>query len=1021
LGQIDAKSLLCIILSLLAVTMILCPTYSFSTGRPGYYGETGKNNSNNQLYIQREIVGKDLVGGTSKSNDINKTIPTSIENQTVPNLIANSGFSIVDNKSGLPLYWNDPFNICGKTYTCKINGTDGWDDYLSFQVSTTNNTNNTWSFIRGREVDVKPGEYFHIVSHLKLNNWTTQSHIAFEGFNETSKQWYQIIQCPVGLNGTRENWEWREFRCFITIPDNTTELRPVLNAGWSSQPNKEATTWFDSVSMIKNASFVTDPNLKIEALYQGLEHPNFVSNSDFSRVNNKSGLPLYWDDPFKICRRAYTCKINGTDGWDDKLSFQISTTNNTNNTWSSIKGREIDVKPGEQLQLVSHLKLNKWATQSHVAFEGFNETSKQWYQIIQCPVGLNGTRENWEWREFRCFITIPDNTTKIRPVLNAGWSSQPNKAGTTWFDSVSMIKNASFVTEPNLKIEALYQGLEYPNFVSNSDFSRVNNKSGLPLYWNDSLNICGMTYTCKINVTDGWDDYLSFQISTTNNTNNTWSFIRGREIDVKSGQTYQFVIHIKLNKWATQSHIAFEGFNETSKQWYQFIQCPSGLNGPWEWREFRCFITIPDNTTELRPVLNAGWSSQPNKAGTTWFDSVSMIKNASFVTDPNLKIEALYQGLEHPIGMAFLGQDDILVLEKDKGTVRRIVNGTLLSKPLLDVPVANKNERGMLGIAIARHEPDHRIYVFLFYTASATGRDGDDITLNKEPLGNRLYRYEYINGKLTNPKLFLDLPTLPGPIHNGGVLRIGHDKQSVYLLIGNVETTTKTQNNMTGKEPDGAGGILRLTLDGKPMQSVLGNTYPLNLYYAYGIRNSFGMDFDPLTGNLWDTENGPSFGDEINLVEPGFNSGWRKVQGIWKALSKDSQGPAGLASEKPDNLVDFEGKGKYSSPEFTWNHTVGPTDLKFIATDKLGKQYENDMFVADVNNGRIYHFELNQNRTALLLQGPLTDKVADRDKELNNVILAGGLGRITDLQTGPDGYLYIVVFDGGKIYRIVPK
>ena len=50
-------------------------------------------------------------------------------------------------------------------------------------------------------------------------------------------------------------------------------------------------------------------------------------------------------------------------------------------------------------------------------------------------------------------------------------------------------------------------------------------------------------------------------------------------------------------------------------------------------------------------------------------------------------------------------------------------------------------------------------------------------------------------------------------------------------------------------------------------------------YYAYGIRNSFGMDFDPVTGNLWDTENGPSYGDEINLVEPGFNSGWQVVQG----------------------------------------------------------------------------------------------------------------------------------------------
>jgi glucose/arabinose dehydrogenase len=122
----------------------------------------------------------------------------------------------------------------------------------------------------------------------------------------------------------------------------------------------------------------------------------------------------------------------------------------------------------------------------------------------------------------------------------------------------------------------------------------------------------------------------------------------------------------------------------------------------------------------------------------------------------------------------------------------------------------------------------------------------------------------------------------------------------------------------------------------------------------------------------------------------------------------------------PPNLVTFEGKGKYQSPQFTWNRTVGPTALTFLTTDKLGKKYENDMFVADVENGRIYHFKLNHNRTALLLDGPLTDKVADNDKELKNIIFAGEFGMITDLDVGPDGYLYLVVFNEGKIYRISP-
>ena len=78
---------------------------------------------------------------------------------------------------------------------------------------------------------------------------------------------------------------------------------------------------------------------------------------------------------------------------------------------------------------------------------------------------------------------------------------------------------------------------------------------------------------------------------------------------------------------------------------------------------------------------------------------------------------------------------------------------------------------------------------------------------------------------------------------------------------------------------DGTGGILRITQDGEPVidpntgDHILGSDYPLNLYYAYGIRNSFGIDFDPVSGYLWDSENGPGHSDEINRVEPGFNSG----------------------------------------------------------------------------------------------------------------------------------------------------
>jgi aldose sugar dehydrogenase len=381
--------------------------------------------------------------------------------------------------------------------------------------------------------------------------------------------------------------------------------------------------------------------------------------------------------------------------------------------------------------------------------------------------------------------------------------------------------------------------------------------------------------------------------------------------------------------------------------------------------------------------------------------------------------------------MAFLGPNDILVLEKSQGTVQRIVNGKMASQPLLQVPVATKVERGMLGIAIAKHS-DGPTYV-LYYTQSGGGKNGDDRSehghIGIQPLGNRLYRYELDDdhNKLVNPKMFVNLPAIPPNAtspetnHNAGKVVIGPDN-NVYFVIGNVGGHQgQAQNVKTGAGLDGTSGILRVTQDGQAVPNPpLGNTtYPSNLYYAYGIRNSFGIDFDPVTAKLWDTENGPDYGDEINLVNPGFNSGWQQVQGIWIRERLDAMGP--IAPVQPSNLVEFGGRGVYHPPQFTWNKTIGPTAIKFLNSDKLGKQYENDMFVADIDNGNIYHFQLNHQRDGLVLSGALADKVADNPQESQQAVFATGFGGITDLQVGPeDGVLYVLSFTGGTIYRIVP-
>src|SRR5687768_6996018 len=399
-------------------------------------------------------------------------------------------------------------------------------------------------------------------------------------------------------------------------------------------------------------------------------------------------------------------------------------------------------------------------------------------------------------------------------------------------------------------------------------------------------------------------------------------------------------------------------------------------------------------------------------------------KEPPLINDENLQIAQIIDKLNFPTGIDFLGENDILVIEKNTGQVKRILDGEILNEPVLDVNVASESERGLLGIAILNTKSlsntdatitsnenlqekstldnEGEVKVFLFYTKT----EGID---NGEILGNRLYKYDFIDGKLVNPTLLLDLPFLPGPSHNGGVLDIGPDN-NLYLVVGDInreanpEYMTLAQNIEQSKVPDGRGGVLRLTVDGDPVLkagddgfSSLGDSGLLNFYYGYGIRNSFGIGFDPLTGILWETENGSNYGDEINVILPGFNGGWRHVLG----LSTEYENYKNKEFDR-NKLILFDGKSKYYDPVFTWVDTVAPTAITFIASNIFNEEYENDLLVGSVKQGRIFHFNLNETRTGLdLPPGELIDKMADVDEELDSVTLGRNFGIITDIEINP--------------------
>ena len=445
-------------------------------------------------------------------------------------------------------------------------------------------------------------------------------------------------------------------------------------------------------------------------------------------------------------------------------------------------------------------------------------------------------------------------------------------------------------------------------------------------------------------------------------------------------------------------------------------------------------------------ILAAAAGQIQNQGNPSPYSSISLDADLRGLTDPNLKLEVVAQGLGPSTAMAFLGNssNDILVTEQNTGEVRRIIDGRIQQEPLIDVAVANDNGsdgRGLLGMAVidafnnqtaatsgnSPEVPATTTYVFLYFTESGGGEDGDD-GRGVVPAGNRLYRYELqVDGegaKLVNPQLLLDLPAGPGVRHNGGPIlatyeNVNNSKTiSIYLMVGNIDDRGKQiMNREDGSPPDGTGGILRVDSEGNPLSDAIlvdeeDPDSMLQYYYAYGIRSSFGIDFDPVTGNLWDTENGPDFGDEINLVEPGSNSGWAEVTGLASA-------PENEGIDIEEDLVDFNGRGNYSDPEFIWQETVAPTAIKFFDSTKLGAQYENDLFVGDFKSALLYHFDLNEDRTALALPGELADKVANSPDELESVIFGREL-RISDLEVGPDGYLYVLTYTG-TIYRVVPE
>ena len=385
------------------------------------------------------------------------------------------------------------------------------------------------------------------------------------------------------------------------------------------------------------------------------------------------------------------------------------------------------------------------------------------------------------------------------------------------------------------------------------------------------------------------------------------------------------------------------------------------------------------------------------------------------LNDQALHIEPIIEGeLFSPTSMVFIDNDTLLVTQKDNGNLIAINNGTLMSQPILSVQVETRATRGLLGIT-AIEKPssaaNDRNFVFLYFTE----------LFGQDQVRNRVYRYEWSQEyeTLVNSTMVVDLPADPGPGHNGGKLEADRNG-TIYAVIGDLFREGQLQNVADGPAAEDSSVIIRITENGSANASnpfLYSSNELMHKYYGYGIRNSFGLAIDPISGLLWETENGDESYDEINVVYPGFNSGWNKIMGPISRSDMEQ-------SELEEELVVLEGS-RYADPVFSWEQPVGVTDLEFFNSTVLGPEYAQNLFVGDINNGNLYYFELNDSRTGVKfdandLEEDLVDQVADDDEELSQIIFGSGFdGGITDIETGPDGFLYVLTFNG-SIYRIMP-
>ena len=330
------------------------------------------------------------------------------------------------------------------------------------------------------------------------------------------------------------------------------------------------------------------------------------------------------------------------------------------------------------------------------------------------------------------------------------------------------------------------------------------------------------------------------------------------------------------------------------------------------------------------------------------------------------RVEVVVKGLDIPWSFAFAPDGRLFVTERP-GRVRIVdVTRGTSDVALTLEDVFAEGEAGLLGLALDPAFAANRL-LYLYYTARSSAG-----------AANRVVRYRESGGRLAEQTVLLDgIPA--NTIHDGGRLRFGPDGL-LYVTTGDAASENQAQDVASY-----AGKILRLNADGTTPR---GNPFSSPIY-SYGHRNPQGLDWHPATGDLWASEHGATGNDEINVIEAGANYGWPRIQGS-------------------------ETLPMMRNPIVFYNPAVAPSGASFYRGQRF-PQFVNNFFVATLRGTLLLRLRIDAT----------SRQVAGQER-----LLEGQFGRLREVITGPDGYVYFCTSnrdgrgsptsDDDRIARIVP-